>query len=90
VFFVDPPYTASTKKAGTRLYKHHQVDHEDLFQQMSRVSGDFLMTYDDAEEVRALAAKYRFETRLVAMNNTHHAKMNELLIGRNLEWVDRG
>jgi len=45
------------------------------------------MTYDDAEEVRALAVKYRFETRLVAMSNTHHATMNELLIGRNLDWV---
>lgn len=88
VFFVDPPYTASTKKAGARLYKYHQVDHEGLFQKMSRVSGDFLMTYDDADEVRALAVKYRFETRLVAMNNTHHATMNELLIGRNLEWID--
>jgi DNA adenine methylase len=88
IFFVDPPYTASAKKAGSRLYKYHQIDHEKLFEKMSRVSGDFLMTYDDAEEVRALAVKYRFETRLVAMSNKHHASMNELLIGRNLEWVD--
>lgn len=87
VFFIDPPYTASTKKAGTRLYKYHQVDHEELFRLATRIKGDFLMTYDDAEEVRALAAKYRFETRLVAMNNTHHATMSELLIGRNLDWV---
>lgn len=89
VFFIDPPYTASTKKAGTRLYKYHQVDHDELFKKVSRVSGDFLMTYDDAEEVRALALKYRFETRLVAMSNKHHAKMNELLIGRDLSWVEK-
>jgi DNA adenine methylase len=89
VFFVDPPYTASSKKAGARLYKYHQIDHEKLFEKMSRVSGDFLLTYDDAEEVRALALKHRFETRLVAMSNTHHAKMNELLIGRDLSWVDK-
>jgi DNA adenine methylase len=87
VFFLDPPYTASTKRAGTRLYKYHQVDHEELFWRASKIKGDFLMTYDDAEEVRALAVKYRFETRLVAMNSTHHATMNELLIGRNLDWV---
>jgi DNA adenine methylase len=87
-FFVDPPYTASKKKAGTRLYKYHQVDHEKLFELMSKVKGDFLMTYDDADEVRALALKFRFETRLVAMNNTHHATMTELLIGRDLGWVD--
>lgn len=87
VFFIDPPYTASTKRAGSRLYKYHQIDHEELFRLASTIKGDFLMTYDDAEEVRALATKYRFETRLVAMNNTHHATMNELLIGRDLRWV---
>ncbi len=87
VFFIDPPYTVSTKKAGSRLYKYHEVDHEELFRLASKIRGDFLMTYDDAEEVRALAAKYRFETRLVAMNNTHHAAMTELLIGRDLTWV---
>jgi DNA adenine methylase len=87
VFFIDPPYTASTKKAGTRLYKYHQVDHEELFWLASKIEGDFLMTYDDAEEVRALAVKHRFETRLVAMSNTRHATMTELLIGRNLDWV---
>lgn len=87
VFFIDPPYTVSTKKAGTRLYKYHQVDHEELFRLASRIEGDFLMTYDDAEEVRALAVKHRFETRLVTMSNTRHATMTELLIGRNLDWV---
>lgn len=88
VFFVDPPYTASRKKAGSRLYKYHQVDHERLFWLMSKVRGDFLMTYDDAAEVRSMAVKYRLETRLIAMNNTHHATMTELLIGRDLGWMD--
>jgi DNA adenine methylase len=88
VFFIDPPYTASKKKAGSRLYKYHQIDHEKLFRLMSKAKGDFLMTYDDADEVRALALKYRFETRLVAMTNTHNATMMELLIGRDLSWVD--
>ncbi len=89
VFFIDPPYTASKKKAGTRLYKYHQINHEKLFELMSKVNGDFLMTYDDADEVRSLALKYRFETRLVAMNNTHHATMTELVIGRDLSWLGR-
>lgn len=88
VFFVDPPYTVSQKKAGTRLYKYHEIDHEKLFAVISKVKGDFLMTYDDADEVRALALKHKFETRLIAMNNTHHATMSELLIGRDLSWVD--
>ena len=87
VFFIDPPYTVSSKKAGTRLYKYHQVDHEELFRLADRIQGDFLMTYDDAEEVRALAVKHRLETRVVAMSSTHHATMNELLVGRNLAWA---
>jgi len=87
IFFVDPPYTASKKKAGSRLYKYHQVDHEKLFELMSKVKGDFLMTYDDAEEARDLAKKHNFETRLVAMTNTHNTTMTELVIGRDLGWV---
>jgi DNA adenine methylase len=87
VFFVDPPYTASKKKAGSRLYKYHQVDHEKLFDLMSNVKGDFLMTYDAAEEVRDLARKHNFETRLVSMTNTHNTTMAELVVGRDLGWV---
>ena len=87
VFFIDPPYTASGKKAGSRLYTHFDLDHEELFRVTSEVAGDFLMTYDDAGGVRNLARKYGFQMRTIAMENTHHAEMTELLIGRNLEWL---
>lgn len=87
VFFIDPPYTASTKRAGSRLYLYSEVDHEELFHIASTFAGDFLMTYDNAPELRALAARYGFDTELVAMKSTHHAEMTELLIGRNLDWA---
>jgi DNA adenine methylase len=90
VFFIDPPYTAggpSGKRAGRRLYAHHELDHELLFATAARAAGDVLLTYDDAPGVRALAAKFSFETESVAMKNTHHAKMTELLIGRGLAWL---
>lgn len=90
-FFIDPPYTAGTatgKRAGSRLYTHHRLDHEQLFSALQKVRGDFLMTYDDAADVHQLAASHQFQTRLIAMKNTHHAKMSELLIGRSLEWVE--
>ena len=48
------------------------------------------MTYDNADEVRALAEQHGFETKAVPMKNTHHAEMAELLIGRNLDWVEDG
>lgn len=84
VFYVDPPYTVAAK----RLYTCWQVDHEALFAQMQRVRGDFLMSYDNTAEVRELAARFGFVTRAVAMKNTHHEEMKELLIGRDLSWLD--
>jgi DNA adenine methylase len=82
-FFIDPPYTV----AGRRLYTYSDVDHDGLFQLATTIAGDFLMTYDDVGEIRRVAAKYHFDTEPVAMKNTHHAKMTELLIGRNLDWA---
>jgi len=32
----------------------------------------------------------RWDEKPVAMKNTHHAEMDELLIGRNLDWVEDG
>ena len=90
VFFIDPPYTAGGKSAGSRLYTHCMVDHERLFSLCGKLRGDFLMTYDNAEEVSALARRHGFATKPVAMRNTHHAEMNELLIGRDLTWAEDG
>lgn len=87
VFFIDPPYTVAGKGAGHRLYSRYELDHEKLFEITSNVKGDFLMTYDNAPEVRELADRYGFVTRLIAMKNTHNAEMKELLIGRDLDWI---
>lgn len=87
VFFIDPPYTAGGKRAGSRLYAHSEIDHERLFDECEHLAGDFLMTYDHAPEVVALAKHHGFATRAIAMKNTHHAEMSELLIGRNLDWL---
>jgi DNA adenine methylase len=87
VFFIDPPYTVAGKRAGRRLYTHSELDHEELFKVTDTVAGDFLMTYENADGVRELAHKYGFDIESVAMKNTHHAVMTELLIGRNLSWL---
>jgi len=85
--FIDPPYTAAGKMAGTRLYKYFELDHERLFAEVSKVQGDVLLTYDNAPELAELALRYGFDIRTIQMKNTHHAKMTELLIGRNLNWL---
>lgn len=87
VFFIDPPYTAGGKNAGSRLYTHSELDHSRLFERTSRLAGDFLMTYENSSEVHELARQHGFDVQPIAMKNTHHAEMTELLIGRNLAWA---
>jgi DNA adenine methylase len=87
-FFIDPPYTAAGKKAGSRLYNCSQLNHNELFKLAASLQGHFLMTYDDTEEVRDLARNHGFAVGVVAMKNTHHAKMTELLISRDMSWLN--
>ena len=79
-FFIDPPYTAAGKRAGRRLYTYNEIDHEDLFERMSRVRGVFMMTYDESPDVIGMARRKGFHLAKVPMKNTHHAVMYELLI----------
>ncbi len=88
VFFIDPPYTAGGKKAGKRLYNHYDLDHQLLFKTCKSLKGDFLMTYDNADEVKKMARDHGFQMRLIPMTNTHHAAMEELVIGKDLSWMD--
>lgn len=88
VYFVDPPYTAGGKNAGSRLYTHSIINHDSLFQNCSELAGDFIMTYDNSEEVMKLALKYSLQAKPIPMKNTHHAEMTELVIGRDLSWMD--
>ncbi|MFH1075520.1 MAG: DNA adenine methylase [Pseudomonadota bacterium] len=88
VFFIDPPYTAGGKKAGKRLYRHFTLDHERLFSLCEFVKGNFLMTYDNVDEVKVMARKHGFQMRLIPMTNTHHTTMEELVIGKDLSWMD--
>lgn len=83
VFFVDPPYT----KAARRLYPHWQIDHQKLFGLLGKVKGEILLTYDHTAEIEQFATEFGFETRAVTMKNTHHARMTELLVGKDLSWL---
>ncbi|MCC6147260.1 MAG: DNA adenine methylase [Anaerolineaceae bacterium] len=86
-FFIDPPYTAGSKRAGSRLYTHFEVNHERLFSILEKTTADFLLTYDNDDYVKKLATKHGLEFVEIAMQNTHLTKMTELLINRNLDWA---
>jgi DNA adenine methylase len=47
------------------------------------------MTYDNTPEIEELARWYGLDTSSIAMKNTHHAYMTELLIGRDLDWMKK-
>ena len=81
-FFIDPPYSV----AGKRLYTLYDIDHARLFEQVARLSGKFLMTYDDTPEIRLLADKNNLPYRTIPMKTTHHLEKNELLISDNFDW----
>ena len=89
-YFVDPPYTAGRngKRAGKRLYRYSDIDHERLFQLMSEVKGDYLITYDNDPEVMELATGNRMNTALIPMKNTHNTQMNELIISNSIQWME--
>ena len=84
-FFIDPPYT----KAGKRLYTHFDIDHEQLFYLTSKIQGKYMLTYDDTEEIRALANKYHLAFRTIPMKTTHHLEKNEIIISDNFDWWTR-
>lgn len=81
-FFIDPPYTI----AGKRLYTYFDIDHEQLFYLTSKIQGKFMLTYDDTEEIRALANKYHLAFRTIPMKTTHHLEKNEIIISDNFDW----
>jgi DNA adenine methylase len=78
--FVDPPYTVGGKRAGSRLYRHNDLDHRFLFDRIKLARGPVMLTYDESEEVRRLAKMAQLDVDVVSMKSTHHAVMPELII----------
>lgn len=83
LFFIDPPYTI----AGKRLYRYSDIDHSELFRIAATLQGNFLITYDNAPEIRNLALASGFEIAEIPMKGTHHAEKKELLVSRDLNWL---
>ncbi len=84
--YIDPPYV----KAARRLYSCWEVDHAAIFSLCAKHRADPLLSYDNTSEVEQWSAKNGFAMRPISMKNTHHATMDELLIGRDLNWFDKG
>lgn len=81
-FFIDPPYTV----AGKRLYTHNDVDHDELFRQISLMQSPFLVTYDKSDFVISLIEKYGLKWKTIPMTTTHHVLKEEILISDEFDW----
>jgi DNA adenine methylase len=81
-FFVDPPYTASGKKAGRRLYQYNEIDHDRLFILLQKLNGKFMLTYDLDKAVIELAEKHGLNYYEVAIKGTHNLARHELIISK--------
>ncbi|MGL5034998.1 MAG: DNA adenine methylase [Microcystaceae cyanobacterium] len=101
--FLDPPYLANSKSRlyGKKGNLHTIFDHQRFAQLMQKCPHQWLITYDDCEEVRAnFTFAYIYEWKLqYGMNNykqTEAKKGNELFITNypvnyeNAEKSDRG
>lgn len=82
-FFVDPPYPTK----GRRLYKHSDVDPNDVFEWVNNLSGEFLLTYEDSNRIERLIYEYGFEYRKVEMKNGHNKYKKEVLISEDFSWI---
>lgn len=82
-FFIDPPYTI----AGRRLYKHYDVNHRQIFEIITQSQGQFLLTYDDTQEIRQWANEFKLPCTTIPMQTTHLITKNELLISNNFDWL---
>lgn len=83
LYFIDPPYTV----AGRRLYRYPDIDHPELFRVAATLQGSFLMTYDNAVEIRKLASASGFHIAEIPMKGTHHSEKTELVISKDLSWL---
>lgn len=85
-YFIDPPYTFGKRRPGSRLYRHHRLDHGRLFDRMRELKGNFLATYEWNDEIQKKAKEHRFDFVRLSMKTRHHVKTDEILIGNDLSW----
>lgn len=86
--YVDPPYTAGGKRAGRRLYEHHELDHAALMGVVASSRASVLVSYDDCPEAERLVAGAGLRHRTIAMRNRDHREMREILASGDLGWLD--
>jgi DNA adenine methylase len=72
--FVDPPYVVNGRGAGLRLYRHHDVNCEDLFETIRSFLGPMIITYHRSQVVQREAIAAGTDSHTVVMRTSHGVK----------------
>ena len=78
--FVDPPYSLGKSSPAAKLYRHHALDHDALFNALNVIRTPFLATYNDGDSVRALVERHGFDLSHVGMYTTKQVRKSELIV----------
>lgn len=88
--FIDPPYSFTDDGAGVSIYKHHALDHEDLFDILSNRKGPWVATYDNRKEIKDLAEEYGLCYQQVqgrVLRPDKDEPKYELMLSNNFDWL---
>jgi DNA adenine methylase len=80
VAFVDPPYVVNGRGAGLRLYSHHNVDCNKLFEVARSFSGPMVITYHRSVVVSREAIAAGIESHTVNVHTAHMVSKRELIL----------
>jgi DNA adenine methylase len=70
IWYIDPPYTA-----GAKLYTHGTIDVPAMWEDVAKIQGPFLMSFDQMPP-----EKYGWHVKPTQMRSTKHVTKTEMLI----------
>lgn len=82
-FFVDPPYSHGVGAPGSRLYRHHALDHDLLLSELATVKGAVVATYNNSDDTEALAARHGFYAEPLEMRDGRGRARRELMMAKD-------
>lgn len=80
VAFVDPPYVVKGRGAGRRLYTHHHLDCDELFEIVRAFTGAMVITYHRSVVVERLADAAGLELHTIKVQTGHTRSKRELIM----------
>jgi DNA adenine methylase len=80
VAFVDPPYVVHGRGAGRRLYAHHDVDCDKLFETVRTFVGAMVITYHRSVVVERHADALGLERHTITVQTGHAHPKRELIL----------